>query len=109
MPDMPFAVLKLGGKQYLVRPDMKLKIEKMKEPSKEGGLKFDEVLFYADDSKVEVGRPKVAKAEVKAELVRTGRFKKVIVFHYKQKTRRRVKRGHRQPFSEILIKDIKLL
>ncbi|MBI5786930.1 MAG: 50S ribosomal protein L21 [Candidatus Niyogibacteria bacterium] len=104
---MTFAVVKIGGKQYLVSPGMKLRIEKMKAPSKEGELRFDDVLLFGDESKIEVGKPKLAGAEIKAELVKSGKAKKVIVFHYKAKTRRRTKKGHRQAFDEILIKEVK--
>ncbi|MEK7599107.1 MAG: 50S ribosomal protein L21 [Patescibacteria group bacterium] len=104
---MSYAVVKIGGKQYLVSPGMKLKTEKLKNPSEEGGvLKFDEVLLYADGEKIEVGRPRVSGAAIKAEFLGTKKDKKIIVFHYHSKTRLRKKRGHRQPYSEIIIKDI---
>jgi large subunit ribosomal protein L21 len=104
---MSFAVVKIGGKQYLVSPSMKLKTDKIKNPPAGGILKFDEILLYADGDKIEVGRPLVAGAEVKAEFIETKKDKKIIVFHYHSKTRLRKKRGHRQPYSQILIKEIK--
>lgn len=103
-----YAVVKIAGKQYLVRPGTKLKVDKIEPPQKDDTFKFSEVLLYGDEKTIEVGRPFVKDASVSAEFSGTKKAKKVIVFHYGPKTRRRVKKGHRQPYSEILIKEIKL-
>ncbi len=103
---MKFAIVRIAGKQYLVEPGKKIKTEKIEAPEKGNEIKFGDVLLYSDGSKIEVGRPKVVGAEVKAEFLGVKRAKKVIVFRYKSKTRARTKRGHRQHFSELLIKDI---
>jgi|SRR3989338_4508888 len=100
-----FAVVKTGGKQYLVLPGQKLKIEKL--DAKEGGkIVFDEVLLVSDDKKVEIGAPLVKGAKVEAKVLRQGRAKKIIVFRYHSKTRYRKKKGHRQPFTEVEITKI---
>jgi large subunit ribosomal protein L21 len=100
-----FAVIKTGGKQYMVAPGLKLKIEKL--DAKAGDVfNFDQVLLAGDDKKVEVGTPHVSGARVEAKVVRQGRRDKVIVFKYHAKTRYRKKKGHRQPFTEIEIKTI---
>ena len=94
-----------GGKQYLVLPGQKLKIEKL--DAKEGGkIVFDEVLLVSDDKKVEIGAPLVKGAKVEAKVLRQGRAKKIIVFRYHSKTRYRKKKGHRQPFTEVEITKI---
>lgn len=105
---MTYAVVEIAGKQYLVRPRQKIKVDKLKAPEKGSEFKFNKVFLYADESKIEIGQPHVRGAEVQAELLGSKKSKKVIVFHYKAKTRRRTKKGHRQPYSELLIKDIKL-
>ena len=100
-----FAVIKTGGKQYVVRPGQKLKVEKLNIP--EGSdVTFEEVLLRADDTNVEVGQPFVKDAKVKAKVTQQGRAKKVIVFRYHSKTRYRKKKGHRQPFSEVEITGV---
>ncbi|MEK7069681.1 MAG: 50S ribosomal protein L21, partial [Patescibacteria group bacterium] len=53
------------------------------------------------------GKPYVGGAKVLAEVKREGRAEKVKVLRYKRKTRSRKKKGHRQPFTEVLIKEIK--
>lgn len=100
-----FAIIKTGGKQYLVEPGQKLKVEKL--PIEAGkDIVFDEVLLVGDDKKLEIGAPIVKGAKVTAKVVQQGRAKKVIVFHYKAKTRYHKKAGHRQPFTEIEITKI---
>ncbi len=100
-----FAVIKTGGKQYLVSPGTKLKVEKLDAAAGEA-VSFDAVLLVADGANVRVGTPAVAGAKVAAKVVANGRAKKVIVFRYHAKTRYRKKRGHRQPFTEVEITKI---
>jgi len=99
------AVVRTGGKQYLVSPGQKLKVEKLNAP--EGAkIVLDEVLLVSDNKKTEVGTPLVKGVKVEAKVLRQGRGKKIIVFRYHSKTRYRKKKGHRQPFSEIEIQKI---
>ncbi len=105
MAGMQFAVIKTGGKQYIVSPGKKLKIEKL-DVGENGTIVFEEVLLVADGEKVDVGMPLVAGAKVEAKLITQGRAKKVIVFKYRPKARHRKKRGHRQPYTEVVIEKI---
>ena len=99
------AIIKTGGKQYLVQPGDKLKIEKLEE--KEGAeFSFFDVLLVEKDGKVEVGTP-LLKTEVKAKVLSQGKADKVVVFKYKPKKRYSRKIGHRQPYTEIEIIGIK--
>ena len=54
-----------------------------------------------------MGKPYVEGAKVSAEVKKEGRAEKVTVLRYKRKTRARRKMGHRQPFTEVVIKEIK--
>jgi large subunit ribosomal protein L21 len=101
-----FAVIKTGGKQYLVSPDQKIKIEKI-EGNPNDRVFFDEVLLVSDGKSVKIGKPTVDGAKVEAEIVRQARDKKKIVFKYHSKTRYRKTKGHRQHFTEVKIIDIK--
>jgi len=101
---MKLAVIKTGGKQYLVKEGDKLKISKLS--AKEGDeIIFDEVLLVSD-KETEIGTPLIEGAKVSAKVLKQGRGKKIIVFHYHSKTRYRKKAGHRQHFTEIEIKNI---
>ncbi|PIP23957.1 MAG: 50S ribosomal protein L21 [Bdellovibrio sp. CG_4_9_14_3_um_filter_39_7] len=102
-----FAIIKTGGKQYLVSPGQKIKIEKL--DAKEGEvLNFDQVLLVEKNKKIEIGNPLVKNARVSATVVSQGKNKKIVVFKYKAKKRYKVKKGHRQPFTEVEIKNIEL-
>ena len=69
-------------------------------------IEFDGVLLVADDENVRVGRPTVEGAKVIAEVTAQTKDKKIIVFKYKSKTRYRRKNGHRQPITELAIRQI---
>ena len=100
-----FAVIKTGGKQYKISPEEKLKIEKL--DAKEGDkVVFEEVLLV-EDGDIKIGQPLVKGAKVEAEVLKQAKADKVIVFKYKPKKRYQVKRGHRQPFTEVKILGIK--
>jgi large subunit ribosomal protein L21 len=99
------AVIKTGGKQYLVSPGQKLKIEKLEKAEGEEVI-FDNVLLLEKSNKVEIGAPFVEGAKVIGKVLRTAKGKKLIVFKYKAKTRYRRKKGHRQTFTEVEIKSI---
>ncbi|MFH1551779.1 MAG: 50S ribosomal protein L21 [bacterium] len=102
-----FAVIKTGGKQYLVSPGDKIKIEKLDTEDTE--VIFDQVLLVVDDNKdVKIGAPLVEGAKVKAKIIKQDRAKKIIVFKYKPKKRYQKKMGHRQPFTEVEIEKIEM-
>lgn len=102
---MTFAVIKTGGKQYLVTPGQKLKIEKL-ETGGGAGVSFSEVLLVVDGVTAEIGAPFISGATVEAEVLKQGRERKKIVFKYHSKARYRKKKGHRQPYTEVEIKKI---
>ena len=106
------AVIKTGGKQYIVSPGDKIKIEKLdKEEGSE--VKFSEVLFLEKESladskqaQVEIGAPFIEGAKVIGKVLEQGKGKKMVIFKYKPKKRYRVKKGHRQQFTEVEITKI---
>jgi len=103
------AVIETGGKQYLVTENQKLKIEKIKNLKEGDRVNFDKVLLLVDEKEnVKIGKPYLENALVVGEVLKIGRGKKIIVFRYHSKTRYRKKKGHRQPFMEVQIKEIKI-
>ena len=102
---MIYAVIKHGGKQYLVKEGDKIRVEKINAPEGEEIL-FDEVLLISGKD-VKIGTPFLEDVKVSAKVLKNGRAKKIIIFHYHSKTRYKKKGGHRQPFSEVEIKEIK--
>ncbi len=99
-----YAVIQTGGKQYRVAQGDRLKIEKL-VGEVGGAVKFD-VLLVGGEGDARVGAPTVAGAAVEAEIVGQGKHKKVIHFR-KKKEGWTKKRGHRQPYTEVVIKAVR--
>ena len=101
-----YAVIRTGGKQYRVEAGQRLRVEKL--PGDAGAsIEFPEVLMIGGtDSAVAVGTPRVENARVVGEIVEQGRGRKVTVFKYKNKTRYRRLRGHRQQQTLLAITEI---
>tara|TARA_Y100000310_G_scaffold344932_1_gene460593 strand:+ start:4858 stop:5172 length:315 start_codon:yes stop_codon:yes gene_type:complete len=99
------AVIKTGGKQYIVSPGTKIKVEKL--PAEEGkDVVFEEVLLLERAKKVEIGTPVVPGAVVKGKVLKQGKAKKVMATHFKAKKREKKRKGHRQPYTEVEITKI---
>lgn len=100
---MKLAIIRTGGKQYLVQEGMNLKVERLSaELQQEIEI---ETLFVADGDKVEIGKP-VLDTKVKAEVIKQDKAKKIRVQKYKPKIRYDKVYGHRQPFTELKIKSL---
>lgn len=86
-------------------PGQNIDIEKL--PGEPGDrVEFDNVLLLQDNDSVTVGQPNVKGAKIIAEILQQTKDKKVIVFKYKNKTRYRRKQGHRQPITQLSIRQI---
>ena len=125
-----YAIIKTGGKQYKVEEGRFIDVELLPEDLG-GTVVFNEVLLVADGDKVSVGAPLVSGATVSGKVLITGkkwvkRFRaslteeelaqkgrpglqpKVIIYKMRPKKHYRRKRGHRQPFTRVLVESIKL-
>ncbi|HEU4758825.1 MAG TPA: 50S ribosomal protein L21 [Dehalococcoidia bacterium] len=97
--------MRSGGRQYRVEPDQLLDVDRL--PAAVGSLvEITDVLLLGGNGDVKVGAPLVEGARVVAEVVEHGRDKKVLVFKYKAKTRYRRKKGHRQDYTRLAIRQI---
>jgi large subunit ribosomal protein L21 len=99
-----YAVIRTGGKQYRVAQGDRLKIEKL--AGDPGGKLSFEVLLVGGDGTARIGTPVVDGAAVEGEIVSQGKHKKVIHFR-KKKEGWTKKRGHRQPYTEVLITTVR--
>ena len=99
-----YAVIRTGGKQYRVAQGDRVKVEKL--TGDPGGKVSFEVLLVGGDGAAKVGKPVVDGAAVEGEIVSQGRQKRVIHFR-KKKEGWTKKRGHRQPFTEVLITAVR--
>ena len=100
-----FAIVEIAGQQFKVAKDQKLFVHRLQD--KEGSkVSFDKVYLLDDGKKVTVGAPAISGAAVEARVV--GHFKgdKVIVFKKKRRKGYRVKNGHRQALTELMVEKI---
>ncbi len=104
---MSYAIVQGAGTQFRARKGDILKLPKLDgEPGAK--LTFGDVLLASDGKKVKSGAPTVKGAKVTAEILRHGREPKVLVFKFKRRKNYRRKIGHRQPFTEIKVTDVKV-
>ncbi|MCH7997908.1 MAG: 50S ribosomal protein L21 [Chloroflexi bacterium] len=100
-----YAIVRTGGKQYRVEPEQLIDVDSL--PAEVGStVEITDVLLIASNGDVKVGRPVLEGARVIAEVVEQGRGPKIIVFKYKSKTRYRRRRGHRQGYTRLVVRQI---
>ena len=102
---MKNAVILTGGKQYRVSEGDVIFVEKL-DAEVGASFTFDKVLAVVDGENCAFGKPFVDGATVTANLVKTGKSKKVRVYKMKPKKGYRRTQGHRQPYSKVQIESI---
>ena len=100
-----YAVVRSGGKSYRVEEGGQITVDRRAGEAGET-VTFDQVLLVADGDAIRAGTPLVSDAKVIAEVVGHGRGPKIRVFKYKNKTRSRKTRGHRQDETTLRITRI---
>jgi len=102
---MKYAIIENGGKQYKAVEGETIEVDRMLlDVGKKVNLK--DVLLVVDGKEISVGTPKVSGAKVTATVVDQFKAPKIIVFKYKSRQRYRVKQGHRQQYTRLLIEEI---
>ncbi|WP_027880837.1 MULTISPECIES: 50S ribosomal protein L21 [Mesoflavibacter] len=100
-----YAIVEIAGHQFKVEKDQKVFVNRLAvEEGKQ--VDFDNVLLLADGSNVTVGAPAIDGAQVSAKVLKHLKGDKVIVFKKKRRKGYRVKNGHRQALTEIVIENI---
>jgi large subunit ribosomal protein L21 len=100
-----YAIIETGGKQYRVQPGEVLQVEKL--PGDVGGVvELTQVRLVQGDGGLTIGRPWVERARVKAEILRQGRTRSMMVFKKKRRKNYRRTKGHRQSFTQLRITEI---
>ncbi len=96
------AVIKVGGKQYLVSENSEIFVEKL-DANAGDKVVFDQILMLGD----KIGNPYITNAKVEGEVIKNGKAKKVVIYKYKQKTKSsRKTQGHRQPYTKVKITKV---
>ena len=99
-----YAVIRTGGKQYRVAQGDRVKIEKV--VGDVGGKVSFDVLLVGGEGDLQLGKPTLNGATVEGEILAQDKHKKVIHFR-KKKEGWTKKRGHRQPYTEVLITTVR--
>src|SRR5213594_1592777 len=104
---MTYAIFATGGAQFRAEPGVTIKVPLLAaEPGSK--VTFDRVLLASDGKQVHAGKPVVKGAKVTVEVVRHGKGAKIRIYRFARRTGYRRHAGHRQPFTEVRIADVKL-
>ena len=100
-----YAIVDIAGQQFKVEKDKKLYVHRLQ--AEEGAsVEFENVFLIEDGKKIDVGTPNVKGAKVTAKVISHLKGDTVIVFKKKRRKGYKVRNGHRQFLSEILIEEI---
>ncbi|MBM4119345.1 MAG: 50S ribosomal protein L21 [Nitrospira sp.] len=100
-----YAIVQTGGKQYRVQPGEVLQVESL--PGNAGDtVELKQVCLINGDKGLQVGTPWVDRASVKAEIVRQGRTRSIMIFKKQRRKNYRRTKGHRQGFTQLRITAI---
>jgi large subunit ribosomal protein L21 len=102
---MKFIIMEQGGKQYRAAEGDTIEVDRL--PNEVGEtLTLEEVLLSVDGEDVTIGTPLIKGAKVQAKVMDHFKGRKILVFKYRPKQRYRVKSGHRQQYTRLLIESI---
>ena len=100
-----YAIVEIAGQQFKVEKDQRYYVHQL-EGNPGSNVTFENVLLLDDNGKVSVGAPAVKGVQVKAKIEQHLKGDKVIVFKKKRRKGYKVKNGHRQRLTEVIIKEI---
>ncbi len=100
-----YAIVEIAGQQFKVEKDRKVFVHRL-EGNEGESVEFDRVLLIENDKQVIVGEPLIEGAMVAGKILSHPKGEKVIVFKKKRRKGYKVKNGHRQAFTELLIENI---
>ncbi|MBP3549534.1 MAG: 50S ribosomal protein L21 [Rikenellaceae bacterium] len=100
-----YVIVEIAGQQFKAEKGRKLYVHRL-SGEVDSSVSFDKVLLTDNDGQVKVGAPVVEGASVKAKILKHLKDDKVIVFKKRRRKGYRVKNGHRQCLTQILVEDI---
>ena len=100
-----YVIVEIAGQQFKAEKGRKLYVHRL-SGEVDSSVSFDKVLLIDNDGQVKVGAPVVEGASVKAKILKHLKDDKVIVFKKRRRKGYRVKNGHRQCLTQILVEDI---
>lgn len=102
-----YAIVEIAGHQFKVSRDQVVRVPRI-DVEIGSKLTFENVRLLKSNDDTLVGNPVVEGARVIADVLGHGKSEKVVVYKYKRRKYYRRKRGHRQPYTEIKISEIRL-
>ncbi|NBV98598.1 MAG: 50S ribosomal protein L21 [Proteobacteria bacterium] len=99
-----YAVVEISGKQFKVEEGRFIDIDLQNTDSPD--FTFDKVLLVSKDGNIKAGSPFLAGASIKAKLIKDFKDKKVLIFKQRPKKGTRLKQGHRQQYTRVMIEKI---
>lgn len=101
-----YAVIKDSGKQFKVKPGDRIWVDLKPDIADGETIEFNEVLMFSKDGVAEVGAPLLPNVKVVGNVKGIKKAKKVITMKFRRRKDSRTKRGHRQKYTEVNIKEI---
>jgi large subunit ribosomal protein L21 len=104
---MKYAIVESGGKQYKAVEGSTIEVDLL-DVEVGASVDLDKVLLLVEDEKISIGTPTVKGAVIATKVVDHVKGPKVTIFKYSPKKRIRVKTGHRQQYTQLLVESIKV-
>ena len=101
-----YAIIETGSKQYRVEPKNIIEVEKLELTDNQKEITLDKVLLFSDGKDIQVGKPHISGAKVVCDFLGNIRDEKVISLKYRRRKHSRNKKGHRQTYTRLLVKEI---
>ena len=102
---MKYAIVESGGKQYRAVEGATLEVDRLPVEAGEN-VKLEQTLLVADGESITVGTPLVMDTPIWTKVIEHFKGEKVTIFNYSPKKRIRVKTGHRQNYTRLLVEQI---
>ena len=104
---MKFVIVEQGGKQYRAAEGKTIEVDRL--PNEVGEMvTLEDVLLSVNDDDVIIGTPVIEGAKVQAKVLDHFKGRKILVFKYRSRERYRVKSGHRQLYTRLLVDSIEM-
>ncbi len=103
-----YAIIETGSKQYRVEPKSVIEVEKLEIPEGQKEVTLDKVLLIRKGDDLQIGAPYLKGASVICDYAGATKGDKVIHFRFRRRKNSRRKHGHRQQFSKLVVKEIRL-
>jgi large subunit ribosomal protein L21 len=100
-----YAIIRTGGRQYRAEVGATIDVEKLPYDVDQQ-FEITDVLLIGDGDNTVIGQPNVEGASVKVTVVKQFRGPKIVGLKYRQRTKYRVRYGHRQYYTRLRVDDI---